>query len=52
MHLSCALKWSGERSDRTFSHWHVWRSIELEKAERILRAVMHVSIPANAGHRK
>lgn len=50
MHLSCALKWSGERSDCTFSHWHIQCSIEFEKAERILGAVMYVSIPANARH--
>jgi hypothetical protein len=49
VNLGCTLKWSDERSNRTLSHRHIRRSIELEKAECILGAVMYVSISANAG---
>lgn len=51
MYLSRALERSGERTNSTLSNWHIVGAVQVQKSQCVFRAMVYVSITANAGYR-
>jgi hypothetical protein len=52
VHLSGALEWPSKRSDRTLGNRHAICAVQVQQAQSILGAVVHIGIAAHACHRK